>query len=142
MPHAPDAKSRLPFARALALASGLMVMLFGARPAPRHGTLTPSPEPEPPPPPTPHPTPYYAAEEIDPMTTPKKNAKPLTQRAWEALHKHGPATTDAVARRSGATAKATSKALAALKARGLTTFRRTKKGENVHSAKGKAWPTK
>ncbi|HRE44946.1 MAG TPA: helix-turn-helix domain-containing protein [Terricaulis sp.] len=72
----------------------------------------------------------------------KPPAKPLTQRVWEALHKHGPATADAVARRSGATAQATSKALAALKARGLTTFRRTKKGENVHSAKGKAWPTK
>lgn len=73
---------------------------------------------------------------------PKTTRKPLTQRAWEALHKHGPATTDAVARRAGATSAATSKALASLKVRGLTTFRRTKKGENVHRAKGKAWPQK
>lgn len=69
-----------------------------------------------------------------------KTKKPLTQRCWEALNKHGPATTDTLAKRVGATSKATSKALAALKARKLSTFRKAKSGENVHSAKGKAWP--
>lgn len=71
---------------------------------------------------------------------PQTPKKPLTQRAWEALKKHGPATTDVVAKRTGATAMAASKALAALKRRKLTAFAKSKDGENVHSAKGKAWP--
>lgn len=131
---------------ALAFARAVTGFAIGRRPSPSE---TPSPAPEPPPP---HPEPYYAEKEesmptkeatpAKPARIKKPNAKPLTQRCWEGLTKHGPATADALARRVGATSLAVSKALAATKRRGLTTFRRTKKGENVHSAKGKAWPPK
>lgn len=70
-----------------------------------------------------------------------KTAKPLTQRAWEMLHKRGSASTDTLARRLGATSRATSKALSGLKRRGLAGFRvGGESGENVWTAKGKAWP--
>ncbi len=76
-------------------------------------------------------------EETDMASTPK----PLTQRAWEMLHKRGAASTDTLARRLGATSRATSKALSGLKRRGLASFRvAAESGENVWTAKGKAWP--
>lgn len=59
---------------------------------------------------------------------------PLTTRAHEALRKHGPATTDAVASRLRAPSRSVSKALSALKKRGLATFTRRKIGEAVWRA--------
>ena len=52
----------------------------------------------------------------------KKKAKPLTQRVFEAVAKHGPATTDAIARRCGVKAPAAGKALSKNKSRALMDF--------------------
>lgn len=52
------------------------------------------------------------------MKRPKKKDTPLTQRALAALTKHGPATTDALARRLGERSPAVSKAMSKNKLRG------------------------
>lgn len=54
--------------------------------------------------------------------TKKKPDLPLTAKAEAALKKHGPGTTDAIAQRVGAAARAVGKALSALKARGKAYF--------------------
>jgi predicted HTH transcriptional regulator len=86
------------------------------------------------------PTPIIATQETEDMA--KQPPKALTQRAWEALKEHGPQTTDALASKLRTPSRAVGKALSQLKKRGLSTFRRSKSGENVHSAKGKTWPAK
>lgn len=61
---------------------------------------------------------------------PKKKPTPLTERALGALKKHGPGTSDAIARRVGASSRATGKALSALKQRRKAYFTR-RGGENI-----------
>lgn len=76
-------------------------------------------------------------EEADMAT--KKKKKPLTQRVFEAVQKHGAATTDAIARRCGVKAEAAGKALSKNKGRGLQDFT-SRDGENVWRNIVKAWP--
>ncbi|GIK50369.1 MAG: hypothetical protein BroJett013_30660 [Alphaproteobacteria bacterium] len=52
----------------------------------------------------------------------KPQKKPLTQRVLDVLEKHGPATTDAVARKVRERSAAVSKALSKNKTRGRVTY--------------------
>lgn len=56
------------------------------------------------------------------MNKPKKKPTPLTELVDEALKKHGPGTTDAIARRVGHTSRATGKALSKRKQQGKAYF--------------------
>lgn len=78
-------------------------------------------------------------EEAD-MAGNSKTKKPLTQRVFEAVQKHGKATTDAIARRCGVKAAAAGKALSRNKSRGLQDFSENRDGENVWRNTVKAWP--
>jgi predicted ArsR family transcriptional regulator len=68
----------------------------------------------------------------------KKKPIALTVRAWGALKKHGPRTSDGLSKILRVSAPATQKALSKLKARGRASFARSRAGENVWRAVGKA----
>jgi predicted ArsR family transcriptional regulator len=71
-------------------------------------------------------------------TRPKKTTTPLTARAHAALKKHGARTSDGLAKILRVSAPATQKALSKLKLRGRAAFTRSRAGENIWRALGKA----